>query len=85
MRSVTNHVCQLHFSVCTQIKVDSSNGVAWNDIHNELSPFHKSAFSINLLNSLKHWNVKYAIKVKTLDLYDGLTIGKLIKYVQDKK
>ena len=64
--SVTSHVSQFHLNVCTQIEAGSTNGrkqVVWDDVRKYFL-LHKAAILNNSLDSFKHWNVKYVIKVK---------------------
>ena len=64
--SVTNHVSLLCLNVCTWNEADSTNGrkqVAWYDV-TKCFVFHKAAILTNFLESFKHLNVKYAIKIK---------------------
>ena len=42
-----------------QIQPMEEEQVAWNDVTKYFS-FHKAAILTNLLNSLTHWNIKYA-------------------------
>ena len=66
--NVTNHVNQLHLNVCTRIEAGLTNvrkRVAWNDVTKHFL-FHKAVILTNSLDSLKHWNIKYIIKVKKL-------------------
>ena len=58
----------LYLNVCTWNEADSTNGrkqVAWYDV-TKCFVFHKAAILTNLLESLKHSNVKYTIKIKIL-------------------
>ena len=57
---------QFYLNVYTRIKAGSTNGrkrVAWDDV-TKCFLFHKTAILTNSVDSFKHWNVKYVIKVK---------------------
>ena len=57
---------QFCLNVCTRIEASSTNGrkqVAWDDVTNRFL-FYKAAILTNLVDSFKHWNGKYVIKVK---------------------
>ena len=47
-----------------QVSTNGRKPVAWDDITTKCFLFHKAAISSNSLDSFKHWNVKYVIKVK---------------------
>lgn len=58
----------------TRIKAESTNGrnqEAWIDVTKHF-PVHKTAVSTNWLNSLKQWNIKYAIKISSAYIASAL-------------
>ena len=57
---------RFHLNVCTRIEAGSTNGrkqVAWDDV-TKCFLLHKAVILINSLDSFKHWNVKYVMKIK---------------------
>ena len=43
--------------------MEENEYIAWDDVTKSFL-FHKAVTLANLINSFKHWNVKYVIKLK---------------------